>query len=237
MVVQPRPEKRIPTHAVGSVLSSYASLSAAELDVFRTKLTDFQLHPVGAPIGGETSGGSRIVLSGWVAWTAQLPDGRRQILSLGLPGDLLESAAISGFGASHVALSPTQTADAAGLIAALEVPGPELGALAAAWRGCALAARERTLHHIVRLGRLSAPERIASLFIELHDRQRRAGLADDASMPLPLTQEMISDILGLSVVHVNRVLQQLKREALIAYRAGRVVFPDLNRLARAAGRG
>ncbi len=56
-------------------------------------------------------------------------------------------------------------------------------------------------------------------------------------MPLPLTQEMISDILGLSVVHVNRVLQQLKREALIAYRAGRVVFPDLNRLARAAGRG
>ena len=53
------------------------------------------------------------------------------------------------------------------------------------------------MRQIIRLGRLSAYERTADLFLELHRRLRRAGVADERAMPLPLTQEMLADHLGL----------------------------------------
>ena len=95
----------------------------------------------------------------------------------------------------------------------------------------------RRVHQTLRLGRLSAYERTASLLIELHERLRRSGAASEAVMPLPLTQEMLADLLGLSIVHVNRILQQLRRENLIVYRSKRVQFPNLAALVQAAGHG
>ena len=80
--------------------------------------------------------------------------------------------------------------------------------------------------HIVRLGRMSAYERTAHLLLELFQRQRRAGLAQADSMPLPINQEMLADALGLSIVHTNRVLQQLRRDGFIVSRPGRVIFQD-----------
>ena len=66
---------------------------------------------------------------------------------------------------------------------------------------------------------------------ELHDRAAAAGLADDGRFLLPLTQEVLADALGLSVVHVNRVLQQLKRDRLIELHGGRARLLDRARLA------
>jgi CRP-like cAMP-binding protein len=88
---------------------------------------------------------------------------------------------------------------------------------------------------VVRLGRRSALERLAHLIMEVHERLQRTGLADRATLPWPLTQEAMADVLGLSIVHVNRTLQQLRREGLITLRAGRAVIPDVERLAALAG--
>jgi CRP-like cAMP-binding protein len=68
---------------------------------------------------------------------------------------------------------------------------------------------------VVRNGRQTAFERICHLFMELQWRLKLSGAIDGLTMPWPLTQEMIADSLGLSIVHVNRMLQQMRRDKLI----------------------
>jgi hypothetical protein len=86
------------------------------------------------------------------------------------------------------------------------------------------------LDHVVRLGRQTAYERMAHLILELHWRSMLIGQADDQSFNLPLTQEILADFLGLSIVHVNRTLQQLRREHLIEIAGSRVILLDASQL-------
>lgn len=72
------------------------------------------------------------------------------------------------------------------------------------------------------VGRRTAHQRIAHLICEVHCKMRSVGLAEAESLQLPVTQVEIADALGLSSVHVNRVMQDLRREGLLDYR-GRVV--------------
>ncbi|HEY3951056.1 Crp/Fnr family transcriptional regulator [Phenylobacterium sp.] len=188
---------------------------------------------------GESAGDHRPILiaSGWAAITATLEDGRRQIISLLIAGDILEPLLDLQPGLAVTALTTVVTVDSSGLVSTLrERLAGDLRPLAEAWARMRQAVQARLLRQVVRLGRLSAYERTAELMVDLHRRQRRSGLADEQSMPLPLTQEMLADHLGLSVVHVNRILQQLRREGLIVFRAGRIVLPDLPRLTQATRR-
>jgi CRP-like cAMP-binding protein len=82
----------------------------------------------------------------------------------------------------------------------------------------------RLLDHVVRLGRQTAYERVAHFLLEMQDRLAAVGMGDRQRFPLPLTQELLADALGLSIVHVNRTLQQLRRDNLIEWRAGVVVL-------------
>ncbi len=68
---------------------------------------------------------------------------------------------------------------------------------------------------IANLGRRSAYQRMAHLFCEVFVRMRMLGLAEEESFRLPMTQSELADACGLSPVHVNRVLQRLRREGLI----------------------
>jgi CRP-like cAMP-binding protein len=72
--------------------------------------------------------------------------------------------------------------------------------------------------------------------LDLYERQRRVGLAADNCMIVPLTQETLAEALGLSTVHMNRVLQQLRRDGLLALGDGRVRLPSPGALAQAAMR-
>jgi CRP-like cAMP-binding protein len=222
-------------YPVEQMLASYAPLKPEDAEVINSALSDVRGHTTGRPIGASTGAGerpSRIVLSGWITWSASFPDGRRQIVSVALPGDLLDVSPAADLGVTHAPLGPALTADARALIAAVErTPG---SALSEAWRRARKAAEARQVRQILRLGQLSAYERTACFMLELHDRQRRVGLADETSMPLPLTQETLAEILGLSVVHMNRVLQQHRREGLIEFSTGRVFLPNLEGLALAA---
>jgi CRP-like cAMP-binding protein len=178
----------------------------------------------------------RLVQAGWLAATRTLADGRRQILRLFVPGDLC------GVGNAHgssqcatMALTRARTADLGPARASVPSESPEHGRLAARIRAAAAADEAALLVHMVRLGRMSAYERTAHLLLELFERLTRAGLAHGSSIPMPLTQEVLADTLGLSIVHINRTLQQLRRQGLITSRPGRIVFPDLDALAQACG--
>jgi CRP-like cAMP-binding protein len=86
------------------------------------------------------------------------------------------------------------------------------------------------LHQIIRIGRQTAYERLAHLILELHSRCQAAGLCHEESFELPLTQEILADSLGLSIVHVNRTLQTLRREQLIEQKSSIVTIRDRGRL-------
>lgn len=173
-----------------------------------------------------------LVLEGWVCRYRILENGKRQITSLYVPGDLCEPFGVLPLFMDHpvAALTPARVARVAPeelKAVARSSPGIEH---ALWWDLLMMGGIER--ERIVSLGRRTATERIGHLFCELHSRFRMIGRADANSFDLPLTQADLSDLLGLSAVHINRSLQELRRIGLVSHRDGRVVLPDRQDLER-----
>jgi CRP-like cAMP-binding protein len=89
--------------------------------------------------------------------------------------------------------------------------------------------------HLVGVGRRSAYERVAHLLLEFLVRLQQAGLADERSYALPMTQELLADSLGLSVPHVNRTLRRLREDGLISMKGARLTCLDVTALSRLSG--
>jgi CRP-like cAMP-binding protein len=160
-----------------------------------------------------------------------LPDGRRQIINFVLPGDFfgLRGCFFEKYLNSVLALETSEVAsfEPATLI---EVLGehPALGA-AVFWT---TAMDQMILNErIVAIGRRSAHERLAHLFLTLFERMQLIGLADERSYTLPLNLEILADTLGLSVVHVSRMLSRLRAEGLVTLKDGTVTIHDREGLA------
>ena len=210
-------------------LARLGSLSADDRETVTGLLGAIELSPTGRELVREAPKGARagLIVSGWACRQRLLPDGRRQIFDLLLPGDFIGIAPSGPLGETWtVCLTRVELADAEELRRRLADPQGELGAVVTAFEALARLEHQRLLDHVVRLGRQTAYERVGHLFLELNERCRAAGISDGGRFPLPLTQEVLADVLGLSVVHVNRVLQQLKREDLIELHGGRARIVD-----------
>jgi len=163
-----------------------------------------------------------------------LRDGQRQILNFVLPGDFagvtscrFDNALYSIKTLTHAAISPIPLAKLIGLC--------DSHPRAAARLFWSFASEAAVLaEHLIAIGRRAAPERVAHLLLELFTRLQRIGLADERSYRMPLTQELISDALGLSIPYVNRVLHQLRDDGLVRIKDQRVVIEDMERLAALA---
>jgi CRP-like cAMP-binding protein len=163
-----------------------------------------------------------------------LRDGQRQILNFLLPGDFagvtacrFDNALYSVKTLTEATVSPVPVSRLLGLFDT----HPRLAAKLF-W---SFATDTAILaEHLITIGRRTAAERIAHLLLELHNRLQLIGLADASSYHLPLTQEMISDALGLSVPYVNRVLQQLRLEGLVRIKDQLVVIDNMEELAALA---
>jgi CRP-like cAMP-binding protein len=220
-----------PLDAVVRRMRALVALSEAEQDLLRNLSDRRERHVAGEELvaDGQTGRRARLVVSGWACHQRVLPDGRRQIFGFLLPGDgfnICERPAPPAL-ASTVALTALETVDAEPLLEAAhsgQAPG-----LARAFTLAAQLDQALLLDHMVRLGRQTAYERVAHFLLELQRRLEIAGLGDNQRFPLPLTQEILADALGLSIVHVNRTLQQLRRERLIELRSGVAILlqPDL----------
>lgn len=88
---------------------------------------------------------------------------------------------------------------------------------------------------LVNIGARPAEQRVAHLFSELLLRLRAVGLVEDNRYELPVTQQDLAETLGLSSVHVNRVLQRLRADGLIALKGGSLLIPDVGRLRALSG--
>lgn len=172
-----------------------------------------------------------LLVSGVAGEVRRLSDRRRQVLTLRLPGDILQ-----GDTQEEVeALSPVEVVDALSVVRALGDKAPDHQPLRHAWVAAARLEQALLRDHLVRLGCLSAYERMAHFLMETHDRLNQIGLATPTSLHLPIKQDVIADLMGLSVVHVSRTMQILKREGLAHARSGYVVLPDRGRLAEVSG--
>jgi CRP-like cAMP-binding protein len=175
-----------------------------------------------------------LVVEGWAARYKLLADGSRQITALLIPGDFcdLHVTILGEMDHSIVTLGRAKVAF---------VPRAEMDALTerpkvakALW--WATLVDEAVLRAwIVNIGRRDAYEAIAHLMCELFVRMKNVGLTDGHSYELPLTQEELADALGLTPVHVNRVLQRMRTEGLIVLKRGALQILDYSKLQDASG--
>ncbi|WP_253339431.1 Crp/Fnr family transcriptional regulator [Sphingobium sp. OAS761] len=159
-----------------------------------------------------------------------LPDGSRQILRVYFPGDFIGSASTiyNRSPESLVALSDAVVCpfDKHALRRLLE----EYPRVAALLFLMSNAERVSMTDRLASLGRTSAKARVAAFLLDMFDRLRVTDENITDSFDLRLTQEEIGDSIGLTSVHVNRMIRQMEQEGLISRSNGRITLLDLRRL-------
>lgn len=217
-------------------LKAFSALSPEDEEALRDMCSNF--HNVAARRDivseGDTPEHVHVMLEGWAARYKVLPDGSRQIVAFLIPGDFCDVHVTIVRRVDHgiVALTPAKVAFVhREVMKGLPMNRPRVGL--ALWR--ATLVDEAVLRSwIVSIGRRDALERIAHLLCELHARLALVGLAKNGRFALPLTQEVIADATGLTPVHVNRMVQQLRAKDLIVLESGYLTIPDTAALAKLA---
>lgn len=176
---------------------------------------------------GEVNTGIHLLLEGWVTSSVDLATGKRLVQKVHLPGDMLAtpSMAIGRAVDTLTAITPAVTS---------HVPLRRLGELLASEPRVAslllLAAQMERLalmDTLAATGTASARENIARFLVDVHARLTPLGAVANDSFELPLTQEIIGDLLGLTPIHVNRTIRSMEREGLIARVGRRITLLDL----------
>ena len=203
-----------------------------EEDVLRSSIGTIENFRAGKTIvrAGDILNRSALLVSGLVARYKDLSEGQRQIMEMHVPGDFLD---LHGF-----------------LLKKLDHDVGSITAVTIAWvpHDNLYRITEREPHlarmlwlstlmdsaiqreRILSVGRRPALARIAHLLCELYIRLDLVGLAEEMSYALPFTQADLADSTGLTSVHVNRMLRELREQGLLTFRGGRVIIHDWERL-------
>ena len=176
-----------------------------------------------------------VLLSGWAARYQILRNGSRQITRLLLPGDAFyfdsspDAVAIE----EVITLSPCEIVNIAH--AEMSRVIDRLPAISEAMRNYGCMENAILATWIVNCGRRDALERMAHLICEVHYRLSLIGEVERDQFFFPLTQDDLADVLGLTPVHINRKLQQLRQEGLITLQSKQMKILDLRELQQIAG--
>ncbi|MBV9394429.1 MAG: Crp/Fnr family transcriptional regulator [Methylobacteriaceae bacterium] len=175
-----------------------------------------------------------LVIDGFLCRYKMLPDGERQIVSFHVPGEIpdLQSLFLGKMDHALTTISPSTVAFIAHEAMNALIEGqPKIGRLF--WRETLIDAaifRE----WIVNTGSRDAYARIAHLLCELFHKLQAVGLTKGTSFGCPITQTEVADATGLSTVHVNRSVQELRGNRLIEWERGTCTILDLQALEDAA---
>jgi CRP-like cAMP-binding protein len=211
-----------PAHEFGAaerakVLSVFSSIEALE---GRTEVRE----------EGQVHFDPFLVVEGLVGCIRRTATGRRQMIAILVPGDLYSgddtstspsSLSVYCLSDCRIAFVPQQVLEELGLFSAK---------LRRALRRLESEQRGTIQEWVLNLGGRSAATRLANLFCELFERLARVGLVRESAYELPLTQQDLADVSGLSVIHVNRILQQFRQSGLLSFSGGVLQILDLPRL-------
>ncbi len=176
-----------------------------------------------------------VVLSGWAARYQILRNGARQITRLLLPGDAFyfDSSPDGTAIEEVVTLSSCRIVNI--LHADMQRAIDRFPAIGEAMRGYGSMENAVLSSWVVNIGRRDALERMAHLLCECYFRLALVEGVEDEQFFFPLTQDDLADVLGLTPVHINRKLQQLRQEGLITLRSKQLSILDLRELQQIAG--
>jgi CRP-like cAMP-binding protein len=183
---------------------------------------------------GQSDRSAYILAKGWVCSYKILPDGTRQIVAFQIPGDFLGLRSVLFRTADHN-VEPVTKVEASEVLASdlldafTRTPRLATAVLWAASRDEAM-----VVEHLINLGRRDALQRVVHFLLELGARLRLVGLGTKDGYACPLSQYLLADALGLSAVHVNRVLRKLRDDRLLTFRNGKVIFDNFDALVELA---
>ena len=184
---------------------------------------------------GDRPGPVFVMLEGWACRYKILPSGTRQVLAYLMPGDCCDLHVGLLAEMDHSIQTITKSVVAM-------VPREEMEAIFDGHPGVARAmyiaqlVDEGTMRAwITSMGRRASIERVAHLMCELYIRARNIGLPVEPSFDMPLSQLMLADSLGMTPVHLNRVLKELRTKDVMTLKRGSVTITDISQLVRVAG--
>lgn len=218
-------------------LRGYAELSGAEIAVLEAATANARNLPAKQDLirEGDRPGPVFVMLEGWACRYKILPSGTRQVLAFLMPGDACDL---------HVGLLAEMDHSIQTIVPSLvaTIPRGEMDSIMDRHPGVAKAmyvaqlVDEGTLRAwITSMGRRASIERVAHLMCELYVRARNIGLAAEPSLVLPLSQLMLADSLGMTPVHLNRVLKELRESEAMTLQRGSLVITDPAKLIQIAG--
>jgi len=171
-----------------------------------------------------------LLLEGWATAAVRLPGGQRQIVKIHITGDMMGTPSMVLDTAADTLTAVTECRVAAVPLARLRevlVAHPRVGPLLLM---SVQVERLALMDIVAAMGKSSARERMVRLLLDLHDRLAKIGAVDNGRFDMPLTQELLGDVLGLTAVHVNRTMRLLEREGLIARHGQRVMLGEIEPL-------
>lgn len=218
-------------------LSAFASLNTAEVTALAEATSAPRNYPSRHDLirEGDRPGPVFVILEGWACRYKILPNGTRQILAYLMPGDScdLHVSLLAEMDHSIQTITPA-------LVATIE--RAEMDAIMDRHRGVAKAMYlgqlidEGTMRAwITSMGRRASIERVAHLMCELYLRARNIGLTSEPRLALPLSQLLLADSLGMTPVHLNRVLKELRLRGAMSLERGSLLIADPSMLIQIAG--
>ncbi|MBC9032137.1 Crp/Fnr family transcriptional regulator [Sphingomonas sp. JC676] len=218
-------------------LSGYAPLTAADRALLAGACGGARRVPARYDLirEGDKPGPVFVMLEGWACRYKLLPEGGRQIMAFMMPGDFCDMhvAVLDEMDHSIATLTPARVAAVPrGQMERLIETNP---AITHAFWWSQLVDEGTLRAWIVSMGRRGSVERVAHLMCEIYVRARNIGLEHGTLVEFPLTQIVLADALGLTPVHVNRVLRKLRLEGIMEIGRGKLVISDPGKLARIAG--
>lgn len=218
-------------------LSSFLVLDRNELAAIAELEAQRRLVPARTEFVHEQRASRRafVLHEGWACSYKLVPDGGRQVIDFSIPGDFIALRNLLLRNSGHALTAVTDLVVSEVSWQQMADNFQRLPRLSAAILWATARDEAMMIEHLVNVGRRSAVVRTSHLLLELWQRLSLVGLATEAGFACPLNQHLLADALGLTAIHLNRVLRVLREQRLMTFRAGRVVFHDPIRLRELAG--
>jgi CRP-like cAMP-binding protein len=194
-------------------LAALSPLSQSTLALMRSAASAPTRHRRGADLQAQPDG-LRFLISGWACLTAK-SQGNGRIYAVIAPGDAIDLSLLSPERCAVTALTRVEVVDFAALAPLVASEEPAALPVAAAFKAARVAAEDRLVDHMSRICGGSAYHALADFFTDLHRRLAEIDLVAPDGFHMPIGQARLAEALGLTTSHVNRTLQQLRRDGVL----------------------
>lgn len=218
-------------------LCGYATLNSQDVALLTEATTRSRKFPAKHDLirEGDRPGPVFVMLEGWACRYKVLPSGTRQVLAFLMPGDAcdLHIGLLGEMDHSIQTITPARVATIERI--QMDALMDERRSIARAMYIAQLIDEGTMRAWITSMGRRTSAERVAHLMCELYLRARNIGLTDETTLTLPISQILLADALGMTSVHINRVLKELRLAGAMDLRRGSLDIIDPGMLVRIAG--